>query len=312
MLVIIPAYAIPPDPALCDVDYPPHIIVTTNNSTYYTGDTIYVYGIVCDYSIKSVYVSILDPYTITPIAGRGEFGVNRSYLEDANTFSASFNSGGGGWKVYEGDYRVKVSGDGYYVEETFEYIITDEPFVTVTTDKSYYVNGETIVISGEVRSLYPGTSALMHVMLPDKTSGGIFYTDIIVGDDKQFSTKIIANSTLMNIDGEYQINVQYGSAQRIGTTTFNFGISTLHPDYNIILSDGQLNKADRQLTKWHKVINNSDIRTSFLTEKLDEAIFKNQPIKIAKYTELIGNSMAVNEMYKSLVEFLEEQIILYS
>lgn len=235
-MMLIPAFADIPDPSLCNVDNPPHIIVTTEKPTYYTGDTIYVNGIVCDYSIKGVFVAVLNPYSISPIGGYGDIRVNSPNLGDVNTFSASFNSGGAGWNIYEGDYRIKVSGNGYYVEETFEYIIVEEDFVTVTTDKPYYLDGETITISGEVRDLYNGTLAYVRVTSPDSHSS-LWYTQTPVGTDKQFSTELIANSTSMQVEGTYTVDVSYGSNYRSGMTTFDFGVPTIPTNSLTITTD---------------------------------------------------------------------------
>jgi len=92
--------------------------------------------------------------------------------------------------------------------------------IVVTTDKSSYADGETIVISGEVRDLI-GQAVGLKVVAPNGNIITIAQLD--VGDDKMFSTEIAAGGPLWTSSGEYTITVQYGSASRTAEATFSFG-----------------------------------------------------------------------------------------
>ena len=62
--------------------------------------------------------------------------------------------------------------------------------IVVTTDKSAYAEGDTIVVTGEVRDLYSGTPVSVIVKAPNGNLVSI--AQVTVGADKKFSTEITA------------------------------------------------------------------------------------------------------------------------
>ena len=72
-----------------------------------------------------------------------------------------------------------------------------QSLIVVTTDKAFYSEGETIVITGEVRDLYSGTLISLMVLHPNGNIVAI--EQLTVGADKKFSTKIAAGGNLMDI-----------------------------------------------------------------------------------------------------------------
>jgi len=92
--------------------------------------------------------------------------------------------------------------------------------IVVTTDKSSYADGETIVISGEVRDLI-GQAVGLRIVAPNGNI--VTIAQLTVGDDKMFSTEITAGGPLWKSSGEYTVFVLYGSASRTAETTFSFG-----------------------------------------------------------------------------------------
>ncbi len=94
-----------------------------------------------------------------------------------------------------------------------------EPIV-VTTDKASYVEGDTIMVTGEVKELLSGVPVSLRVIAPN---GNIVTVDQIeVGSDKRFSTELTAGGALMKADGTYTITVLYGTQNRTAETTFSF------------------------------------------------------------------------------------------
>jgi len=91
--------------------------------------------------------------------------------------------------------------------------------IVVTTDKTSYAAGETIVITGEVRDLYSGTPVGLIVK---NDLAIVAINQLTVGADKKFSTEITAGGT-MNVEGTYTVEVTYGTANRVATTSFEFG-----------------------------------------------------------------------------------------
>ena len=107
--------------------------------------------------------------------------------------------------------------------------------IVVTTDKIAYSDGETILVTGEVRDLYSGIPVTMKVIAPN---GNLVQLDqISVGVDKKFTTEITAGGALMTADGTYTIIVQYENKNRIAETTFEFGGSTAPPVEDVISSE---------------------------------------------------------------------------
>ncbi len=93
--------------------------------------------------------------------------------------------------------------------------------IVVTTDKASYSEGETIVITGEVRDLYSGTPVSVIVKAPNGNLVSIAQVEI--GADKKFSTEMTAGGALMKSEGAYIVTAQYGTANRSAETTFEFG-----------------------------------------------------------------------------------------
>ncbi|WP_428324755.1 PEFG-CTERM sorting domain-containing protein [Nitrosopumilus sp.] len=106
--------------------------------------------------------------------------------------------------------------------------------IVVTTDKTSYSQGETIMVTGEVRDLYAGTPVSLIVTSPN---GSIVAIDqVTVSADKKFSTEITAGGT-MKVEGTYTVIVTYGSENRVAEATFEFGGSTAPPVENVVSPD---------------------------------------------------------------------------
>ena len=97
--------------------------------------------------------------------------------------------------------------------------------IVVTTDKSSYSEGETILVTGEVRDLYSGTPVSL-IVKNDKAI--VALAQLTIGADKKFSAEITAGGT-MRTAGTYTVEVTYGTQNRIATTSFEFGGSTMIP-----------------------------------------------------------------------------------
>lgn len=107
--------------------------------------------------------------------------------------------------------------------------------IVVTTDKSSYSDGETILVTGEVRDLYSGTPVSVIVKAPNGNLVSI--AQVTVGVDKKFSTEVTAGGALMKAEGSYTITVQYGTENRSAETTFEFDGSTITPPKDTGVTD---------------------------------------------------------------------------
>jgi len=99
--------------------------------------------------------------------------------------------------------------------------------IVVMTDKPSYSEGDTILVTGEVRDLYSGTPVTMKVVAPNGNL--VTLAQIQIGVDKKFSTEITAGGALMKVEGTYTITVQYESKNRTAETTFEFGGAATTP-----------------------------------------------------------------------------------
>ena len=91
--------------------------------------------------------------------------------------------------------------------------------IILNIDKTSYLEGETILISGEIKNMIASNQISLIIQSPN---GNLVALDqMTVGSDKQFSTEIKLGGKLMKQEGTYTIKVQYGE-QSI-TTSFEFG-----------------------------------------------------------------------------------------
>ena len=90
--------------------------------------------------------------------------------------------------------------------------------IILNIDKTSYLEGETISISGEIKNMIATNQISLIIQSPN---GNLVALDqMTVGSDKQFSTEIKLGGKLMKQEGTYTIKVQYGE-QSI-TTSFEF------------------------------------------------------------------------------------------
>ncbi len=97
--------------------------------------------------------------------------------------------------------------------------------IVVTTDKTSYSEGETIMVTGEVSEILFGYAISVMTIAPN---GNLVSIDqVMVGSDKTFSAELSAGGSLMKQSGEYTIQVLYGTENRTAETTFTFGGSSV-------------------------------------------------------------------------------------
>jgi len=102
-----------------------------------------------------------------------------------------------------------------------------EPLITVSTDKSTYKNGDTIVISGSVKAVVEGTELTIQIL--DPATNKVFLAQIGVAQDGKYTTTAMAAGDLWKKDGTYTVKVQYGPQNVVVETNFQFTSSTVTP-----------------------------------------------------------------------------------
>jgi predicted secreted protein with PEFG-CTERM motif len=100
--------------------------------------------------------------------------------------------------------------------------------ITVTTDKTSYLEGETIKVTGKVREFFTGVPVSLTLTAPNGNVVTIGQPE--VSSDKTFSSELIAGGPLMKSGGTYTIEVLYGTQTRISKATFTFAGSTTVPN----------------------------------------------------------------------------------
>ncbi len=96
----------------------------------------------------------------------------------------------------------------------------DAPIV-VTTDKKSYGDGDTVVISGQVRELLSGFPVTLQVIAANGNIVTLAQLDVAA--DKTFGIELTSGGPLWRSTGDYTIKVLYGTESRTAETTFQFG-----------------------------------------------------------------------------------------
>ena len=99
-----------------------------------------------------------------------------------------------------------------------------EPNITTKTDKTSYVNGNTIVISGAVKSVLENTQLAIQIFDPDKNLVEVHQID--VAKDGKYTTTIKATGPYWKKSGTYTLKVQYGLQNVVAETNFVFMAAT--------------------------------------------------------------------------------------
>ncbi len=101
------------------------------------------------------------------------------------------------------------------------------PF-SIETDKSSYDDGNTVHISGTIKTLNENFPQAVTLMILDPNKKIVSIAQIIPDSSGAFSTSMVASSEgTMTVSGEYQINAQYGAQKT--STTFSFTTAGFTP-----------------------------------------------------------------------------------
>jgi predicted secreted protein with PEFG-CTERM motif len=96
--------------------------------------------------------------------------------------------------------------------------------ITVTTDKKSYEDGDTIVVTGQVRERLAGYPVTLQVIAANGNLVTVEQLD--VSSDMTYGVDITAGGTLWRSAGTYTIKVLYGTDTRTAETQFEFAGSS--------------------------------------------------------------------------------------
>jgi predicted secreted protein with PEFG-CTERM motif len=139
--------------------------------------------------------------------------------------------------------------------------------ITITIDKSFYLEGETVILTGDVKELYVGTPITIIITSPSGNLVGI--DQIEIDESKKFSAEIVTGGTsLMNRDGIYNISVTYGHESRTAEVSFELKVD--NPINLQTISIDESGKLIEYKIKGGKVLSiEPDVSSSSLIVKID-------------------------------------------
>ncbi len=119
--------------------------------------------------------------------------------------------------LYHMTFQVELV-NGYTRATSLTQSTLEETPITVVTDRTSYIEGDIIAISGKVADLIAYTPVSITIIDPIGNIMAMASTFPYL--DGSYSTAITAGG---DFEGEYTINVLYGSQSRTASTTFYFG-----------------------------------------------------------------------------------------
>lgn len=102
--------------------------------------------------------------------------------------------------------------------------------ITVTTDKTAYSDGDTIIISGTVADQL---NIPVSIVIRDSSQTPVYIAQTNPGASNTYSATIIAGGNLWKNAGTYEIDVTYGGADKTAKTTFTFAPIQSTPASNV-------------------------------------------------------------------------------
>lgn len=180
--------------------------------------------------------------------------------------------------------------------------------ISVTTDKSEYVENDTIIITGSVSEILNSTSVIIQII---HNASYAHLAQLPVASDGIFTEMVLAGGMLWKEPGEYTVRAQYEG--HIGETTFYYWESLYtEPQFPLILEENHIKKVTKEMDRWEDILNQADIDINQTMADLDEAILENATDQIALRSEHIGSLIALKEIFETLIITLHQQMEIYS
>ena len=118
---------------------------------------------------------------------------------------------------------------------------SEVPIITIETNSSSYVEGEVITVSGSVSDFresdpYTNFDVTIRLIAPNNNIVSISQVSL---DDGFYSTSILAQGPLWNLDGDYTVSASQGS-DRNASTTFTF----IHSESEGEVTEGEVTEGE--------------------------------------------------------------------
>jgi len=201
-------------------DNPPVLTISTELPLYDQGDTVIVSGFITNLDVNNaidITLRIVGPITSS------NSGTIVSITQIKPNPDGSFENSIGIVWTQRGDYKIIANYGPNKAETTFFYTgettssITDDAYVK--TAKSYYAEGEAIIISGKADSFLPNTPLLIQVF---HDAIRVHIAQVEVAQDGTFTYSLIADGPNFQTPGEYVVQMSYGVTGNVYETSFDF------------------------------------------------------------------------------------------
>ena len=209
-------------PSIASQSFADSILVEFDKSGYYTGDSITISGIILDFKMPVIGLSIYDPDGKILSANNVEinsdgifsktFSLDSPFYDKSGEYKVKLNYG----KISQNEFFTML-GKNLESEMTLTSSINPE-IIFLSTDQIEYHDNDFITISGFVSDMGP-PSILIGIYDPFGNPAG-FYTEQI-NSNSEFSTSFLVKAGVnFKTDGTYSVKVRYGESEK--STIFNF------------------------------------------------------------------------------------------
>jgi len=159
--------------------------------------------------------------------GEGNYQI---IIDTTNISEGNHNVKIDGIQTRNGPTRTLSGGDGYQVT------ITDpnntEPTITsFSTDKTSYIVGDTITISGHIENHFPSDDAIYHINAPNGPT--VLQNSATIDSNGDFTKQILLDESNFTLEGTYDIIVIHVAGSITATASFDLSIPQEEP------SDGE-------------------------------------------------------------------------
>jgi tetratricopeptide (TPR) repeat protein len=266
---------------------------------YFTGDSITISGHILEVKMPVIAMSIYAPDGTILSANNIEIDSNgffsKTFFLDSVFYDAS------------GLYEVKFNYGKITQTEFFNLIgsspekeiispdITNSEIILLFSDKTVYVDGDVINISGFVSS-FDSATVLIGVYDPYGNPAGFYFEPI--NTDLEFSTSFLAKSGVnFKVDGTYSIKAHYGESEEIIFFDF-FKQLPIHSDdtVNVIDTSGtshdnttnldNQNNGNSSSSSKENISNTPKDNSHIIKEIIDDSVTKSVKSQNKKYSNL--------------------------
>jgi len=200
-----------------------HISIETDAGSYFTDDVMIVSGVVPNWKMPVIAMSIFDPDGEILSANNVEIDADGTFTKIVFLDSPFYDKPGTYLIIVEYGKNsalttFEVISDNLPEEQPVQTPIVTPKVAVLETSKKAYSDGEFIAINGAVSTAFEPT-VLIGIHNPDGTPAGFYIAN--VGADLKFSTSFLAKGGVnFKIPGTYSVKAHYANTNM--ATTFDF------------------------------------------------------------------------------------------